>query len=201
MLKILVPTDYSSCSVSALKQAATLARGGNGMLVVLHVVENGSNSLQYDFKSDPDPSREEVVHLLQSFFKSDRPLPFEERRVEGLPVPTILATAETEKVDLIVMGTTGRSGFKRLLMGSVAEEVTRRASCPVLTLKSQPGEPNNKSSAALLETWTNLDHPPTTPVSSVVMLPQEFNDNPTLALIARGIASRAHRYSYRSDAR
>ena len=127
MVKILVPTDFSSSSVAALKQAASLARGADSMLLILHVIENGSATLATDLKSNPDPLRQDIALLLQSFSESKPPLRYEERRVEGIPVPTILATAEQEKPDLIVMGTTGRSGLKRLLMGSVAEEVTRRA--------------------------------------------------------------------------
>ena len=189
MVKILVPTDFSSCSVSAIKQAATLARGADGMLLILHVVEHGSSSLNYDFKSDPDPSRQDVVLLLQSFSKNDPPLRFEERRIEGLPVQTILTTAAAEKVDLIVMGTTGRSGFKRLLMGSVAEEVTRRAPCPVLTLKAQYGDAGG--STGPIETWNKFENPPTFSSPSAAVPPLDFNDNPTLALISRGISARA----------
>jgi nucleotide-binding universal stress UspA family protein len=55
---------------------------------------------------------------------------------EGDPAQEILHTAEETKADLIVMGTHGRTGLRRLLMGSVAEVVLRKAPCPVLTVKS-----------------------------------------------------------------
>ena len=191
MLKILVPTDFSKCSLSAIKQAAALARGAGGKLLILHVVENGSQSLMSDISQDPDPLRQDVALLLQSFAASTPPFEFEERRVEGIPATAILATAEIEKPDLIVMGTTGRSGLKRLLLGSVAEEVSRRASCPVLTLKTQPGSPNQQTPDSVWENWTTLDHPPAIPGSTGSTPPIEVNDNPTLALISRAIAARA----------
>ena len=191
MVKILVPTDFSSSSVAALKQAASLARGADSMLLILHVIENGSATLATDLKSNPDPLRQDIALLLQSFSESKPPLRYEERRVEGIPVPTILATAEQEKPDLIVMGTTGRSGLKRLLMGSVAEEVTRRAPCPVLTLKAKNNEPVATDNAAAWENWTTLDQPPVNRVSTGMAPPIEINDNPTLALISRAITARA----------
>jgi nucleotide-binding universal stress UspA family protein len=60
----------------------------------------------------------------------------ERRLEEGDPVEAILRVAEEIGADLIVMGTHGRTGLSRLFMGSVAEQVLRRAPCPVLTLKS-----------------------------------------------------------------
>ena len=63
--------------------------------------------------------------------------------VTGEPAAAIVEFARSENVDLIVMGTHGRTGFSRLLMGSVAEAVVRKAPCPVLTLK----EPAAKTAA------------------------------------------------------
>jgi nucleotide-binding universal stress UspA family protein len=65
----------------------------------------------------------------------------EHRLKEGAPATEILRTARALECDLIVMGTHGRTGVGRLLMGSVAEEVLRKAPCPVLTVKTAiPGE-------------------------------------------------------------
>ena len=193
MFKILVPTDYSSSSVAALKQAGALARGADGTLLVLHVVENGSS---LESLAEQDPSRKDLSLVLQSFSGSNPPLRYEERYVEGIPAPAILSVAAEEKADMIVMGTTGRSGLKRLILGSVAEEVTRRASCPVLTLKSVNEESNGEAPAATWQNWTTLDQPPATPVSTTpipadILTSAEINDNPALALISRAIAARA----------
>jgi nucleotide-binding universal stress UspA family protein len=67
-------------------------------------------------------------------------LPVERRLEEGDPVTQILGIAEEESCDLIVMGTQGRTGLGRILMGSVAEQVMRKATCPVLTVKMPEGE-------------------------------------------------------------
>ena len=188
MFKILVPTDYSNSSIAALKQAAALARGAEGMLVIMHVVENGSVP---DPKAEQDPLHKEMALLLQSFSESSPPLRYEERYVEGIPVSAILSVAAAEKADLIVMGTTGRSGLKRLILGSVAEEVTRRAPCPVLTLKAQKEESNGEAPSAIWQNWTTIDKPPASSIPADVLTSAEINDNPALALISRAISARA----------
>ena len=188
MFKILVPTDYSNCSIAALKQAGTLARGAEGMLLIMHVVENGSVPAP---NSEQDPSHNEMARLLQSFSESNPPLRYEERYVEGIPVSAILSVAAEEKADLIVMGTTGRSGLKRLILGSVAEEVTRRAPCPVLTLKALKEEPNDEAAASIWQNWTTLSQPPASSIPADVLTSAEINDNPALALISRAISARA----------
>jgi hypothetical protein len=86
--------------------------------------------------------------------------------LRGNPAHEILAFAEREKVDLIVMGTHGRTAAARLLMGSVAEAVLRRANCPVLTVKpsviasSSPGTaPGSADSSAAGGTGEEATHP------------------------------------------
>ena len=71
MFKILVPTDYSNCSVAALKQAGALARGADGLLLIMHVVENGSAP---DTSDEHDPLKKDIALLLQSFSGSNPPL-------------------------------------------------------------------------------------------------------------------------------
>ena len=65
----------------------------------------------------------------------DSNVPVERRLLAGDPADAIIRLAESEHIDLIVMGTHGRRGLSRLLMGSVAESVVRVAPCPVLTVK------------------------------------------------------------------
>jgi nucleotide-binding universal stress UspA family protein len=72
---------------------------------------------------------------------------FERVYREGLATEVILETADEYKADLIVMGTHGRSGIGRLLLGSVTEEVLRKAACPVLTVKAQRPVRSEKSGA------------------------------------------------------
>jgi nucleotide-binding universal stress UspA family protein len=70
-----------------------------------------------------------------------RELRLETKMVEGHPAETICRVAKEEGCDLIVMGTHGRSGLGRLLLGSVAEQVLREAACPVLTVKMPAESP------------------------------------------------------------
>jgi nucleotide-binding universal stress UspA family protein len=65
---------------------------------------------------------------------------FRRQLATGDPADTILEVAEDGRFDLIVMGTHGRTGIKRMILGSVAETVTRRATCPVLTIRDASGD-------------------------------------------------------------
>jgi nucleotide-binding universal stress UspA family protein len=73
--------------------------------------------------------------MLAKIVPTDPAVPCEHRLLSGAPARTIVELAKEEGVDLIVLGTHGRTGFHRLLMGSIAEAVVRTAPCPVLTFK------------------------------------------------------------------
>jgi nucleotide-binding universal stress UspA family protein len=83
--------------------------------------------------SDARKKLEDVARK-KGLFAPDRKAPLL-RVADGRPADEIIRAVEREGTDLIVMGTHGRRGFKRLMLGSVAEEVVRRATCPVLTVK------------------------------------------------------------------
>jgi len=72
---------------------------------------------------------------------SDPSVSFEHKLLAGDPAAAIVEAADQENVDLIVLGTHGRTGLTRLLMGSVAENVVRKAKCPVLTVKHPSAVP------------------------------------------------------------
>ena len=78
-----------------------------------------------------------------------------------------------------------------MILGSVAEEVTRRAPCPVLTLKALKEEPNDEAAASIWQNWTTLSQPPASSIPADVLTSAEINDNPALALISRAISARA----------
>jgi nucleotide-binding universal stress UspA family protein len=84
---------------------------------------------------DDDETKGELRRMLGNVVPTDHNVPFEHRLLVGEPATAIVEDAEKEGADLIVMGTHGRTGLSRLLMGSVAEAVVRRAKCPVLTVK------------------------------------------------------------------
>ena len=83
-----------------------------------------------------DLSTEVLAKKLATAIPSESGVPYEHRLLSGTPVDAILGIAESAHVDLFVLGTHGRRGIDRVLMGSVAEAVVRRAKCPVLAVKT-----------------------------------------------------------------
>ena len=134
--KILYPTDFSTTGQTALEMATSLARDRGATLVIMHVEEPpmayGGGELYYGID---EPNREELKRMLSEVLPSDPSVPCEHRLMIGSPATAIIEMAEREEVELIVMATHGRTGLLRVLMGSVAEEVVRKAKCPVLTVK------------------------------------------------------------------
>jgi len=133
---ILHPTDFSPRSEAAFQLACSLARANGARLLVLHVkpteVAYGEG---YALPPEPVETRTVLLGQLCRLRSPDPSIPVEHRLVDGDPVTEILRTAKENKCDLIVMGTHGRTGVSRLLMGSVAEQIVRKAPCPVLTVK------------------------------------------------------------------
>lgn len=134
--QILVPIDFSTSSDAALEMACALARDTGGSLILAHVevipLSVAGGEYMYAL---PEPPTEELLAKLDAVILPDSQIPVERRLLAGDPADAIIRLAETENVDMIVMGTHGRRGLTRLLMGSVAEAVVRAAPCPVLTVK------------------------------------------------------------------
>lgn len=140
--KILFPTDFSHTGDAAMEMATSLARDSGAKLLIVHVEEPpvayGGGEMYYGI---PDPATEDLKKMLEEVKPSDPSVPYEHRLVTGDPPNAISRLAEEEEVDMIVLGTHGRTGFSRMLMGSVAEAVVRRANCPVLTYKQPSHKP------------------------------------------------------------
>lgn len=133
--KILYPTDFSSAGQTALEMATSLARDRGATLLIAHVEEAPMVYGGVEFYYGIEGVREEIARRLKEVVPADSNVAFEHRLIAGLPAPAIVELAEQENVELIVMSTHGRTGLTRVLMGSVAEEVVRKAKCPVLTVK------------------------------------------------------------------
>ena len=135
---ILVAADFSACSEDAFRVARALARDYRARLIVLHVATPPPfitpGELQRALQR-PDGYRAELEGRLRLVYAVDSPGSVEYRVQDGDPAVEILGVAREAGCDLIVMGTHGRTGLDRLLMGSVAEQVVRKAPCPVLTVK------------------------------------------------------------------
>jgi nucleotide-binding universal stress UspA family protein len=139
---ILHPTDFSAPSEYAFGLACSLARDHGARLLVLHAIP--PTAFEYDALAphdSPDGYREKLwedLRRLETIDPHVRELRVKSELVEGLPSEEILRAARDSGCDLIVLGTHGRTGLGRLLLGSVAEEVLRKAPCPVLAVKSPP---------------------------------------------------------------
>ena len=141
-MKILHPTDFSECAVEAERQAVRLVEQLNGELVLVHVVAEAllygegllnihETRLIYDAQQKwaEDTLEARCGTLRLSGIKAHW-------RVEvGVPFEEIAKAADQEHADMIVMGTHGRGGFNRLLLGSVVGRVIHLAPCPVLTVR------------------------------------------------------------------
>lgn len=138
--KILFPTDFSHTGDAALVLATALARDTGAMLLIVHAEEPptayGGGELYYGV---PEPATEDLRKMLHKIEPADPAVPYEHRLITGDPAHAIVRLAKDEHVDMIVLGTHGRTGLSRMLMGSVAEAIVRRAECPVLTYK-QPAK-------------------------------------------------------------
>lgn len=141
MQVILHPTDFSEASRPAYRLACSLAKEHDAQLIILHVV--APSAIAYgDAMTEMvrAGSREEIKHMFQRLHAPAPTVPVEHVIEEGDPVATILRVAKEKKVEQIVMGTHGRTGLNRLLMGSVAENVLRHAECPVVIVRGKSSE-------------------------------------------------------------
>jgi nucleotide-binding universal stress UspA family protein len=144
---ILHPTDFSERSQSALLLACALGRDYGARLVVLHVAVQPT--IVYGegvVPPDPELLLQEDREQLDRLPVPDANVRALRRLEEGDPATEILRVAGEINASLIVMATHGRTGLERLLMGSVAEQVMRKAPCPVLTVRTpftlpSPGTP------------------------------------------------------------
>ena len=126
---ILFATDFSPSCAVALNWAAALARSLDARLLIVHVEQPGVpygggeiySSDVFDYHSIT------LLRMLENVKPNDPQVPFCHHLLCGDPAPEILRVAEEENVNMIVMSTHGRSGLSRMLVGSVAEDVIRRA--------------------------------------------------------------------------
>ncbi|MCC6750385.1 MAG: universal stress protein [Deltaproteobacteria bacterium] len=148
--KILVPVDFSECSWAAMRYAAFLAAKLGATLDLAHVWEpprHVAPEVMIRRPGEPDQrlvdfARSEAGTQMQHFLAD-----LEREGVAGAQgwlesgdvLESILGLVKREGYDLIVMGTHGRRGLAHLVIGSVAENVVRRASCPVITIHGAPG--------------------------------------------------------------
>jgi nucleotide-binding universal stress UspA family protein len=134
---ILLPTDYSGASESALALAHGLAESQRARLIGLNVIQPPNFSGEFNKPGPPPPA---LQHSLFRWLKQGcgphSKVSVESRVLEGFAWEEIVRVAGESGCDLIVMGSEGKSGIGRTLLGSVAEQVARHAPCPVLIAKA-----------------------------------------------------------------
>jgi nucleotide-binding universal stress UspA family protein len=132
---ILHPTDLSANSQPAFHMACSLARDYGAELVVLYVYPPPVNGAEAVDRARDNEFAEDLREKLHELVPSERGVVIDYRVAEGsAPAEAILDLAKN--CDLVVMGSHGRTGLRRMLMGSVAETVLRGAECPVITVRA-----------------------------------------------------------------
>jgi len=138
--RILVPVDFSDCSLDALEYAAVVAQRAKASVTLLHVLEPVSYGLDFTLTipGSRERKKEAVAERLAGVVTALKNMNVEADYVVrgGLPSDSILEAVRTTSADIIVMGTHGRRGLSHALYGSVAEFVLRKSRCPVLTVRS-----------------------------------------------------------------
>ncbi|MGH7229845.1 MAG: universal stress protein [Nitrospiraceae bacterium] len=148
MQRILAALDFSSPSLDAVEYAIQVANHFGAAMTLLHVLEPVYHDLDLGLGTSEQECQKrdhwrtqlaELAGLIRSFG-----LAAEAKIRGGVPADSIVACAEDQGADLIVMGTHGRRGWSRLRFGSVAEAVLRQAPCSVLTVKTPKFEPGHR---------------------------------------------------------
>jgi nucleotide-binding universal stress UspA family protein len=138
---VLLATDLSATSTMAEDEALRLAASLRARLIAVSIIDPGSLRLPSGrFKARVDQVRLEREREAQRLVLRARELGIPTAFLvwEGTPGEAIVAAAEAERADLIVLGTHGRTGLNRSLLGSVSDHVVRNAPCPVVVVRG-PG--------------------------------------------------------------
>jgi len=141
---ILLPTDGSPGMAKAIENALYQAAGSGATVHALYVVDLRS------FVMLPEDTQQQVIRLLQTdgqealeFVRQvaeDRGVPVETEMRQGVPQEVILQYVQEADIDLVVMGTHGRTGEEFRILGSIAEEVVRNSRVPVMTVRMSNAE-------------------------------------------------------------
>ena len=142
--RILVPTDGTPGSVKAARNAFDLAEKYDARLYAISVVELDASRMPFqrsdlrpDLEEQAEAALDEIRHEAESW-----DVPLTTQILEGRPHEVILSYVDQQNIDLVVMGTHGRKGLDRYLIGSVTERVVRASDVPVLTVSLGPGDPS-----------------------------------------------------------
>ncbi|MFQ5686708.1 MAG: universal stress protein, partial [Candidatus Scalindua sp.] len=137
---ILCPVDHSDCSKEALKYAVSFAMKDNSKLYLLHVIDirvfdESINAMTPQIPDDETLKqlKTKLLDCIPEEMRGD--MDVEALVIQGIPFVEIISTAKKNDIDMIVLGSHGRTGIAHMMMGSVSEKVVRKAPCPVLTVR------------------------------------------------------------------
>ena len=141
--KILCPTDFSDISINAIDWAISLASSLHARLCLLHIVDQLHSFEHYQIlvltpkeiaEKLETQANEELNKIARKIKKKVK---VETAVKQGKAFLEIIKTAKEQDIDLIVIGSHGRTGLSQVLIGSVAEKVSRKAPCPVLIVRAK----------------------------------------------------------------
>jgi nucleotide-binding universal stress UspA family protein len=135
--KILCPIDGSRCADNALDQAVFLAKAFNGSLVVLSVIDYYAETTPLRLEEKLEEQAKVMLDAAEAKAKKENVACKTILGKFGRPDEAIVKEAKERDIDLIVMGSRGKSGLERLLVGSVTERVIGDAPCPVLVVPAE----------------------------------------------------------------
>ena len=143
--RILVPVDFSSCSREGLQYAVGFAKEVGAKIILLHAtylgyIYSSEGNATYDVRAMQEAARESAERQMRKLVRRMKfgRVKFETVLTSSSPALDICAFAQDHDVDLIIASTHGFTGLKHVLIGSVAEQVVRHASCSVLVVPSHP---------------------------------------------------------------
>ena len=147
MKRIILPTDFSEAAQSAHGAALTLADAQDAKIILLHAftppevfAEAGTIYMEQQMQRLQDDVDQRLKELVTTLREQAPDIEIEPRSAVGFPADVICQIAGEEVASMIVMGTQGASGLKKLLLGSVAARVIEAAPCPVLAIPEREGD-------------------------------------------------------------
>lgn len=145
--RILIPTDFSESSRNAFRYAIELNAVFHARLFLIHVLQDFTEFSEYNLSPSILPQlylefEENAAKRLEEMVSGMVPpaTHCDTYILHGVPFYEIIQFSQREKVDLIVIGTRGRTGIKHVLFGHTAEKVVKKAHCPVLSVKDPDTE-------------------------------------------------------------
>lgn len=141
--KIMVPYDGSSCAIHAFKVAIDMAKKYGSKITIITCLEKDFRTPWYGFdsrvgnsimKKQKEASKKSIARLEENAKKAGVKTTSKILETQSI-VKTLVSFSQSNKIDLIVMGSHGRKGFDKLLLGSVANGVSQKIKCPVLIIK------------------------------------------------------------------